>query len=143
MTFRTAPEHALVSPPVEQRKNGRRIATTLVLILLIGAILRAGVFVISNADPMSRQLEPDSLGYLTLAASLRSGTGFGRDVAREAKQTPVWTPELVRTPGYPALIAFLDALTGHRQMAAVVLQHLLSITASLMAGVLCFRFFGP
>jgi hypothetical protein len=113
MTFHTAPEPVLVSPPAEQRKNDRRIATTVVLLLVLGAIFRVGVFLISNADPMFRQLEPDSHGYLTLAASLRSGTGLGRDVASEPTQAPIWTPELVRTPGYPAVIAFLDALTGH------------------------------
>ena len=143
MTFRTAPEHALVSPPVEQRKNVRRAATTIVLILVLGAILRVGVFLISNADPLSRQLEPDSRGYLTLAASLRSGTGFGRDGASKPTQAPVWTPELVRTPGYPVLITFLDALTGHGQTATVLFQHLLSIAATVMATVTCFRFFGP
>jgi hypothetical protein len=87
MTFRTAPESAL-APPVEQRKNGGRTTTTIVLILVLGAILRVGIFLISNADPISRQLEPDSLGYLTLAVSLRSGTGFGRDVAGEPTQAP-------------------------------------------------------
>jgi hypothetical protein len=62
MTFHTAPEPVLVSPPAEQRKNDRRIATTVVLLLVLGAIFRVGVFLISNADPMFSDVSPENDG---------------------------------------------------------------------------------
>jgi hypothetical protein len=128
--------------PSNQHENGTRVVVAIALLISIGALLRVGVFLISNTDPLSRQLEADSFGYLTLAASLQSGAGFARDVADAPTHLPIPLPELVRTPGYPAVIALLGALTGHGQPATILLQHLLNLIASLMAAVACYRLFG-
>lgn len=132
----------IVLPHLNQHKNGTSVVVAIALLISIGALLRVGVFLISNTDPSSRQLEPDSFGYLTLAASLQSGAGFARDVADAPTHLPIRLPELVRTPGYPAVIALLGAVTGHGQLATILLQHLLNLIASLMAAVACYRLFG-
>jgi 4-amino-4-deoxy-L-arabinose transferase-like glycosyltransferase len=54
----------------------------------------------------------------------------------------IWTPELLRTPGYPSVIAVLEALTGEGQMATLVLQHVLGITICILAVIACWKFFG-
>jgi hypothetical protein len=127
---------------VDPQKTARNAVILIALLLGIGVVLRLAVFLISNSDPLSRQLEPDSFGYLTLAASLQSGAGFARDVADAPTHLPIRLPELVRTPGYPVVIALLGTLTGHGQLATILLQHLLNLTAALMAGVACYRLFG-
>lgn len=115
----------------------------IVSFLVLAALLRVVVFLVSARDPSSRQLEEDSQGYLQLASNLRTESAFGRFRATDPGGAATWVPELVRTPGYPAIVAGVDVLTGNRQAATILLQHLLCVVLAAWMATVAFRLFGP
>jgi hypothetical protein len=118
--------------------RGGAILRPLVFALTLTIVLRLIFFVASSADPGSRQLTDDSPGYLLLGKNLAEGRGFGR----ASPGTP-WLPEILRTPGYPVLLALLERATGNAQTAVLVVQHLLGVALVGILTVVSGRTFGP
>lgn len=116
---------------------------TLVIVLLVAVAVRVTMFWVSTSDPASTWRVPDSHGYLTLAQNMVEGKGFARFCHIEPDQPLVWRPELCRTPGYPALIASMQWLTGRGESATLILQHLLGVLVCLLGTIICHRHFGP
>jgi 4-amino-4-deoxy-L-arabinose transferase-like glycosyltransferase len=120
-----------------------RRRVVLLLVVALALLLRGFFFVTSLADPDVRQIESDSRGYLALARSLERGEGFAREVGIEPGKPPVWLPELVRTPGYPAIIAVMHWLFGRDQLATIVVQNLVGIALCVAGALAAQRHFGP
>ena len=103
---------------------------TLVSIAL-GALALRAIWLLRRGEPWA--MTPDSVGYLALAHGLLHGCGFA-----------VWTrgtcgpPEVLRTPGYPALIAFL----GCNWRAVLFAQAIMGGTLVLALGFFAWRHFG-
>ncbi|HTU26092.1 MAG TPA: glycosyltransferase family 39 protein [Pirellulales bacterium] len=95
-----------------------RLERPLGWILLAGLLLRLALFgaVWLHSPDLSATHYPDSSGYLDPAASLVAHGEFSRG----------GVPELLRTPGYPLLLAIGTAL-GHVELVTVLLQTLLSL----------------
>jgi 4-amino-4-deoxy-L-arabinose transferase-like glycosyltransferase len=111
------------------------------IVLAVALILRATCFIVSNVDPVPRQMEEDSYGYVTLASNLLLGNGFARAHAAPGGEAS-WLPELCRTPGYPVVVAFLQRVTGQPLAATVIAQHVVSIALCGLLTVICRRRFG-
>jgi hypothetical protein len=116
--------------------------THLAAILVLAAGLRIACFAASCEDPSARQMEEDSNGYLTLASNLAEGKGFARFRSLDGGKSDVWLPELSRTPGYPAIIATLDLVTGHGRFAVVLLQNILGIALCPLGTIILRRVAG-
>jgi hypothetical protein len=88
--------------------------------ICVAALRLAAVFLLGNPEDPDEwagwTMEPDSRGYLALAADLADG-----------KQDSVST----RTPGYPALLA----LTGGGTPAAVLVQQAADLAAAVLIGL--------
>jgi len=98
--------------------------------------------VISFGDPEARQMEEDSYGYRTLAENLIAGKGFQRLRPLGVDGADVWTPELLRTPGYPFIIATCEVTTGHGRAATVIAQQLLGVLLCAVVTLVCYGLIG-
>ena len=128
--------------PFWQRLVYASLGVHLAIVLLLAGGLRAACFLVSNQDPVARQMEEDSYGYLALGSNLAEGKGFGRFRPWGPGAADVWVPELCRTPGYPAIIALLDLATGHPRTVTILLQHSLGLVLCAAATIVCRRLFG-
>ena len=138
------PRHDSVDGQDRSRRcspSGRRVM--LLLVVALALLIRGFFFFSSLADPGVRQIESDSHGYLALARSLERGEGFARDVEIEPGKPSVWLPELVRTPGYPAIIAVMHWLFGRDQLATIVFQNLVGVALCVTGALAAQRHFGP
>jgi hypothetical protein len=71
----------------------------------------------------------DAIGYHQLAVNMLSGRGFSLNTAAPFR------PDLIRTPGYPLLLAVIYLLAGTAPRLVVVAQCVLdSLTAVMVAG---------
>jgi hypothetical protein len=113
----------------------------LVLIVVLGAILHLVFMAGGLADP-SRRMDDDSVGYLTLAANLATDGRFGRLVRIDPASAEQWRPDLVRTPGYPAILAAFHLITGRAGIAAVVVQHALVLALTIAIAIWCATVWG-
>lgn len=91
-----------------------RRSLDLALIVAAAAAANFVYFVCSNGD----YLYPDSATYLGPAKMLLSGHGFALKPG---------VPEMLRTPGYPLLLA----LFGARTVPVIVLQHLFNVALAV------------
>jgi len=113
---------------------GRRI---LWLVLLLTLLLRMSVLVVNyQADPQ-RIMAKDSGSYLGPARALLATGSFSRSPAAPDQ------PELVRTPGYPALIAGVEFFTGPNPLAIAAAQVVLSLFTLAAAFSLARQVWGP
>jgi len=147
MTFRSAspvpPNHvAATSFPRDSATAEPRFGVILAAVIALAVVIRLTCFVISSADPASRQMEEDSRGYLALAENLSQGKGFGRLVNAGPSGEAVWVPEICRTPGYPVVAAFLGIVTGHTRAATILMQHGAMIALCVVLALVCRKAWG-
>lgn len=114
----------------------------LLIVLVVAAAVRAPCFLISCQDP-SRQIDEDSPSYLRLGYEVADGHGFGRPVALKPGEPEQWLPELFRTPGYPAIIAAAQLLTGRAVLSVIALQNILGVAMCGGLYLVGCRHFGP
>lgn len=100
-------------PEQSSASHGRRIA----LLLAAAATVRIGIalFALAVARPAPQFREPDSEGYLRLAA----------DWLQTGRYATGAEPEILRSPGYPLLLIPAVA-SGHVDLLAIALQMVLS-----------------
>lgn len=116
----------------------------LIIVVAAALCLRAVLFITSCADPSARQLEEDSVGFVTLASNIADGKGYGRLRPADNDQTAeVWRPELTRPPGFSLVLAALGAREGQAVPVAVVAQHVLAVFLCVAATLTARRVFGP
>ncbi len=114
---------------IPQTRNRQQLAV-LASIAFAALALRA-IWLLRRGEPWA--MTPDSVGYLALAHGLLHGCGFA-----------VWTqgtcgpPEVLRTPGYPTLIAFL----GCNWRAVLFAQAIMGGVLVLALGFFALRHFG-
>jgi 4-amino-4-deoxy-L-arabinose transferase-like glycosyltransferase len=102
--------------------NGSRLFW---LLAAIGALATCAC-VIAVASHPERSLTPDSAEYLSLARNLR-------EQGRFTQHADASTPELYRTPGYPAFVALFKAWRGPNEIRWLLLgQALLATTAAFL-----------
>jgi 4-amino-4-deoxy-L-arabinose transferase-like glycosyltransferase len=109
-----------VSELRSQRQGWARPAAWALLIFLL---LRLCLALLSVRDPSGGVLV-DSKDYLTLAQSLVSNGRYADPSGNKA--------DLVRPPGYPALLAALDAAAGGSTAVVTLVQLVLSGAAALL-----------
>jgi 4-amino-4-deoxy-L-arabinose transferase-like glycosyltransferase len=97
------------------------------------AVLRLGIAIVLGLDPQ-RLLEPDSTGYLDPARSLIHDLAFVDVPGSE-------TPEFIRTPGYPVVLAAALLLTQGSVRSVAALQAMLSALVLIPAFALARRLF--
>ncbi len=92
-----------VSPMVRDRMSSRaRELLTLAIIAISGVGLRAVSLLKTGID---FAVAPDSVGYIGLADGLRKGCGFARLINGACS-----APEILRTPGFPLMLAGIPNL---------------------------------
>lgn len=132
-TYPVAQQAALRSENIPSKVAARRgVWRDIILVLAVAAAVRVPCLIISCQD-RARLFDNDSASYLSLADELAAGHGFGRPVALVPEGPKHWTPELFRTPGYPAVLAAGQWLTGDAVLAGIVLQNVLGL--ALCAGM--------
>jgi len=114
----------------------------LAIVLLLAGGLRAACFLVSSQDPVARQMDADSIRYLTLGLNLAEGKGFGRLLAKDKTSPPRWTAELCRPPVYPAIIAFWQLISGDGRTGTIVFQNLLGLAVCATATIVARRSWG-
>lgn len=113
--------------------SNRTLWVVLALALSVRLLL-AGVLI---AHPERAAAGTDATQYLALGHNLATAGVFSQDEA------PPYTPDAIRTPGYPALIALLAWLTGPRPLVAVVIvQAALGALVAVGAALLARRLLG-
>ncbi len=117
-----------------------RPARGAVLALLVAALalrLYWAAIVARSSDTPRRWQQPDSQGYLQLAETWRAAGRFDRP------GPPPGRPELIRTPGYPALLALCGAI-GQVVPVTLAAQMLISTaTVGLVIGLAARSGTGP
>lgn len=132
------------------------LGTHLTVVLALAVAIRVIVFLVScqgvgvqasyEEGDTGRQIDFNSPAYLNLADSLVEGRGYGRYLSHQCHPPIIertWFPELLRTPGYPTVVALLGRLTGHAQLAVIIFQHLLGLGLCVLLLLFCRRLFGP
>lgn len=118
-----------------------RSATTarrlLWVVIILTLVLRLGVLILNHQADPQRLLAPDSGSYLGPAQALLAHGRFAQGPAAPDQ------PELVRTPGYPLLIAAVRYVCGPSLLALVVVQVFLSLITLAAAFSLARRLWGP
>lgn len=123
---------------MQSRTLGMPVAMRSVLAVpLLLTLLLHGVVLLRLWPDPERFLEPpDSAEYVTLASNLLDGHGLSLDTA------PPWTPDLRRTPVYPAVLASAFAVAGRSpRVGAFVNLAAWSLTLVLVAVTM--RRWGP
>jgi len=111
--------------------DSKRRRLTILVSIAFGAFALRAMWLLRQGEPWA--MTPDSIGYLALAQGLIHRCGFA-----------VWTrgtcgpPEMLRTPGYPAFIAFL----GGNWRAVILTQAILGGVLVLALGLFALRYFG-
>lgn len=101
----------------------RRTLSTLVLIALAHA-----AFFIAYQQPDWHVAWSDQGGYQQLGAGMAtSGGAFTR-----FPHSPVFVPEVIRTPGYPAFVAVIYRLFGQRTLPVAIAQALVFVLICLL-----------
>jgi hypothetical protein len=94
-----------------------------------GLLLRLALAVFVAPYP-ERFIQADAIGYDRLALNLAAGHGFS---LREAEP---YTPDNLRTPGYPLTVAAVYAAFGHRPDLVLLLQAVMgALTVGLAYGL--------
>ena len=88
---------------------------TLLLVTLI-ALVHAALFIVYQR-PDWEVAWPDQGGYKQLGAGLAASGEFTRYPG-----SPVFIPEVIRTPGYPAFVAVFYRLFGERTLPIAIAQ---------------------
>jgi 4-amino-4-deoxy-L-arabinose transferase-like glycosyltransferase len=104
----------------------------LLVVLTVSALLRTTCFWACCANP-ARPIVEDSASYIALGRELAAGHSFGRPVLLKDGQDLQWMPELLRTPGYPALLAAARLVAGDALWPILLAQNLLGL--ALCAGL--------
>ena len=108
----------------------------LLAIALAALLVRVALAVPALGDVERFSVAPDSFEYDQLGANLVAGRGYSQATA------PPYGPDVRRTPGYPAALAAVYAVVGHRPAAAVAANVLFGVLACVLAAVLGGRLFG-
>lgn len=104
-----------------------RAVPALLVVLGLALGLRVAVLLILVIpDPSRLTRNVDAKGYEILASNLLNGNGFS------ASETPPFVPELLRTPGYPLVIAAIYGLAGTKPVAIALIQILLDVGSVLL-----------
>ena len=127
---------------ISEGKTKKIFWKDLFIVLIISIGLHTIFSLRSFSDPEHRQMEQDSIGYLTLANNLVKGEGFARMKPVGPQGQEVFTPEFCRTPGYPLLIAGFQWLTGDGLKGTIIFQQILGVILCLMVMFTCQRYFG-
>ena len=99
---------------------------TLILIVLI-ALTHAALFIVYQR-PDWEVAWSDQGGYKQLGAAMaRSGGEFTR-----FPESPIFIPEVIRTPGYPAFVAVIYRLFGERTLPVAIAQAFVFALISLL-----------
>src|SRR5687767_11818898 len=109
---------------------------TLILIVMI-ALAHAALFIIYQR-PDWEVAWSDQGGYKQLGAAMaRSGGEFTR-----FPESPVFIPEVLRTPGYPAFVAVIYRLFGERTLPVAIAQSLVFALICLIVYAIATRVAG-
>jgi len=96
------------------------------LIIMLAALLLRGIMLAIVSRHPERLIHRDTGSYLRPARNLLAGHGFSQ------QETPPFTPDLRRTPGYPLFIALIYSVFGERPLFVAGGQVLVStVTAGL------------
>ena len=110
------------SAPPAQKRPGWQSAALIAAIFAVRLLFWWGWAALGVNETASETLYPDAAGYIAPARSLLTAGAF---------LNAEGAPEIVRTPGYPLLIAACQALFGSRWLAALItIQLFLSALAS-------------
>lgn len=110
---------------------------TLWIVFVLALVIRLLLSGVVIAHPERAAAGTDATQYLTLGHNLATQGIFSQESA------PPYTPDAIRTPGYPALIALLTWLSGPRPITAIVLvQAVLGALVALGAALLARRLLG-
>ncbi|HXG06061.1 MAG TPA: glycosyltransferase family 39 protein [Nitrososphaera sp.] len=101
-----------------------RALPALLVVLVLALGLRLAVLVLFVApDPSRLTYNVDAKGYERLAVNLLNGNGF------TASEAPPFTPEVLRTPGYPLFVAGIYSLAGISPISVAFVQILLDVVS--------------
>lgn len=107
-----------------------------VFVFVVSLLIRAALFLAISASPEKFYSDTDSQDYEGIALNLMEYGVFSEET------NPPFTPDLYRTPVYPALIAVIYLLTGKSVSAVIFIQiifgSLLSASMVPLAGRLGF-----
>lgn len=106
-------------------RSARVAPAPAVAVFSLALALRLLVFAYVAHDP-EKFYAADSRGYEIRARGLLEHGVF------TAREEPPFTPDLIRTPVYPAFMAGVFALTGHAPAAVILLQILLGGLTALL-----------
>ena len=99
-------------------------------LLLLSLLVHSPILSLVLLDPSRATPLGDSQQYLALANNLLLHHVFSLDVS------PPFTMEVMRTPGYPLLLAGLQVLAGHSMLAVALVQAALrTLGAFLLLGI--------
>jgi 4-amino-4-deoxy-L-arabinose transferase-like glycosyltransferase len=151
-----SPSAVAATAAAQNQTRRRRLA----ILLLAGLALRLVLFLLGPAWHPQRALAGDSSRYMLLADTWRQRHRFGLVEEEQFESSPVKPfhalrlargevppridgvlPELLRTPGYPALLALVRA-AGAPWQAVSLLQVLLSSAAAAILFTLVRRWLG-
>ena len=108
---------------------------TLILIVLI-ALAHAALFIVYQR-PDWEVAYPDQGGYKQLGAAMARSGEFTR-----FPESPVFIPEVIRTPGYPAFVAVIYRLFGERTLPVAIAQGVVFAFICLMVYAIAKRVAG-
>jgi 4-amino-4-deoxy-L-arabinose transferase-like glycosyltransferase len=101
---------------------------------LVAACTRIAVFLVADSHP-SRFLSPDAVQYDRLARHFL-------DAYVHARRGSLFDLSLLRTPGYPAFLAVVYALTGRVYAHAIVVEVVLGVATVVLTYFLAERLVG-
>lgn len=112
---------------IDQRPLSRAARQTLWLVLLVTLVLRMGVLVVIQQSDTASLAVQDTGSYVGPAQALLETGRFAQSPAKPDQ------PELVRTPGYPALIAAVQYFFGPGLLPVAVVQTIISLVTMIAA----------
>ena len=105
--------------------DGKNSRLWLAAIILAAVLIRLALFLYISPKPL-KLFMPDSFGYDQLATNILRYGVFS------ANSHPPFSPDVDRTPAYPAMLAAVYAAAGHSPEMVILLQILLAaLTAAL------------
>jgi 4-amino-4-deoxy-L-arabinose transferase-like glycosyltransferase len=105
------------------------------VLIVAGVLLRCGLWLRVSQNPRLL-IQSDGAGYEQIARNVIEGNGYSMDGA------PPYTPDMLRTPGYPLFIIATYLAVGYRPEVVVLLQNVLSLITLYVAYRLAVRLFG-